>query len=418
MPYEIVIPKLGLTMETGRLVEWHKKNGQIVEEGEVLFTIETEKTLQEVDAQATGVVYHRPDITDGDLPIGTLIGFIADKGEKIVWPEIAVKNSDETNETIAHPESLTIAKSTKSSSEIVKVESSESGVPTGGALDSSVRISPVARRIAIDLGIDLKALSQKYPGKRLTREDVKRAAVLQDSPLSLSRTPQTPMRKLIADRMFNGAQITAPVTLTTEVDATELVQLRSKYKGDPQVVDKTAPTYIDLLIKLVAEALKEHPNLNSQLEDGYVLALSEIVNMGIAVDTERGLLVPVLFDVLSKNIFQIAEATALLIDNARSGKIAPDLLTGSTFTITNLGMYGIDAFTPIINLPECAILGIGRIVPKFVVTSLETEITAIRHMLTLSLTFDHRLVDGAPAARFLQHVKQFIEQPDLWLMKI
>ncbi|MBC8447762.1 MAG: 2-oxo acid dehydrogenase subunit E2 [Chloroflexi bacterium] len=150
--------------------------------------------------------------------------------------------------------------------------------------------------------------------------------------------------------------------------------------------------------------------------DGDTIVQSATVNIGVAVDTDRGLLVPVLRDVQSKSLRQIARETAALIEKAQTGRISLDDLHGGTFTITNLGMYEIDAFTPIINLPECAILGVGRIVPKQVVVDAEVERIAIRHMMFLSLTFDHRLVDGAPAARFLQRVKQYVERPYLWLV--
>jgi pyruvate dehydrogenase E2 component (dihydrolipoamide acetyltransferase) len=166
---------------------------------------------------------------------------------------------------------------------------------------------------------------------------------------------------------------------------------------------------------LCAVALAEHPLLNARL-DGNEIVISGGVHIGLAVDNERGLLVPVIRDVQAKRLRQIASESAALVEKARGGTLSPDALQGSTFTITNLGMYEIDAFTPIINLPECAILGVGRIKPKQVVIDADTEQVAIRHMMFLSLTFDHRLVDGAPAARFLQRVKRFIEQPYLWLV--
>ncbi len=161
--------------------------------------------------------------------------------------------------------------------------------------------------------------------------------------------------------------------------------------------------------------MTEHPQLNARIE-GDDIVTSSAVNMGFAVDTERGLFVPIVHDVRSKSIRQIAAEGTALVQRVRDGSLMPDDVSGGTFTITNLGMYEIDAFTPIINLPQCAILGVGRIVPKQVVVDVEAERVAIRHMLFLSLTFDHRLVDGAPAARFLQQVKRFIEQPYLWLL--
>jgi pyruvate dehydrogenase E2 component (dihydrolipoamide acetyltransferase) len=221
------------------------------------------------------------------------------------------------------------------------------------------------------------------------------------------------VRRIIAERMLTSAQTTAAVTLTTEADATELVRLRQQLKNDGR---EPVPSNNDLLAKLVAQALLEHPALNARFEGDAILQLAT-VDIGIAVDTDRGLLVPVLRQVPTRSLTQIAQESAALIERARTGRISPDDLRGSTFTITNLGMYEVDAFTPIINLPECAVLGVGRIVPRQVVVDADAERVAIRHMMSLSLTFDHRLVDGAPAARFLQRVKQYIEQPYLWLVQ-
>ncbi|MGH2346076.1 MAG: 2-oxo acid dehydrogenase subunit E2, partial [Chloroflexota bacterium] len=178
---------------------------------------------------------------------------------------------------------------------------------------------------------------------------------------------------------------------------------------------RPTPSYTDLLARLAALVLLEHPGLNSTLT-GDSIVRHEAVHIGIAVDTEQGLLVPVVRDAHLKSIQHIAEESAELIAAARAGKSKSDQLGGSTFSITNLGMYEIDAFTPIINLPECAILGVGRIVARQVVIDEETEEVAVRKMLVLSLTFDHRVVDGAPAARFLQQIKRSIEQPYGWLI--
>ena len=223
-------------------------------------------------------------------------------------------------------------------------------------------------------------------------------------------------RRVIAERMMAAAHSTAPVTLTTEADATELVRLREQLRNDPTASALPLPSYTDLFIKVAAHALGEHPALNTRL-DGDTVIESASAHIGVAVDTERGLLVPVVRDAQAKGLRQIAQETAALIERARAGRLSADEMRGGTFTITNLGPYAIDAFTPIINLPECAILGLGRITPKVVVVDERTERTAIRQMMFLSLTFDHRLVDGAPAARFLQRLKQLAEQPYVWLVQ-
>ena len=309
---------------------------------------------------------------------------------------------------------------------------------------TGLKVSPLARRLAGELGVDVEALAARLPGKRIERADIAaeaaRSQVVAPTAPAIPAAPAvpavpflpagttlpiTPVRRTIADRMATSAHTVAPVTLTTEADATELVRLRKQLKDDAAVGAGLAsaqnasaqpvPSYNDLLAKLTALALLEHPAVNARFE-GDAIVQAATVNIGVAVDTDRGLLVPVLRDVQTKSLRQIARESAALIEKARTGRVTVDELQGGTFTLTNLGMYEIDAFTPIINLPECAILGVGRIVPKQVVVDAEAERVAIRQMLFLSLTFDHRLVDGAPAARFLQRVKQYVERPYLWLV--
>ncbi|MEO6062587.1 MAG: 2-oxo acid dehydrogenase subunit E2, partial [Thermoflexales bacterium] len=293
-----------------------------------------------------------------------------------------------------------------------------------------VNASPVAQRAAADLGVDLAALAASMPGKRIERADVERYAAERSAPSAApveapalrqaqgpapaapaSRKPMSSTRKLIAERMMTTLRTVAPVTLTTEVDATELVRLRESLKADAANGGAEVPSYNDLLAKIAATALAAHPQLNARIEGDEVVTEAS-AHIGIAVDTERGLLVVVVRDAQDKTVRQIAQASRELIARAKDGKATMNDLRGSTFSITNLGVYDIDAFTPIINAPECAILGVGRIVAKPVI--LKDKVKA-RKMLALSLTFDHRLVDGAPAARFLQRIKQLIETPYLWL---
>jgi pyruvate dehydrogenase E2 component (dihydrolipoamide acetyltransferase) len=292
----------------------------------------------------------------------------------------------------------------------------------------SIQLTPLARRIADDFGLDDSSLAALIPEKtKIEREDVEEAIrqIVRERK-SVSSTPassvQKPsiksavsrreaigmVRKRIAERMMLSEQTYAPVTLTTEVDATELVSLRETLKSDP--VTKAAPSYNVLLTKIVAKALGEHPTLNASM-DGSEIVYPPTVNIGIAVDTERGLIVPVVHDASSKSVSDLTQEINDLLGRAAQGKATSDELSGGTFTITNLGVQDIDAFTPIINPPECAVLGVGRLRKQMVVVN---DQPAVRTMLVLSLTFDHRLVDGAPAARFLQRVKQLVEKPYLW----
>jgi pyruvate dehydrogenase E2 component (dihydrolipoamide acetyltransferase) len=226
---------------------------------------------------------------------------------------------------------------------------------------------------------------------------------------SLEIIPLSGIRAVIAERMALSHAQTAPVTLTAEADATALVELRRQLAADGVEI-----SYNDLLLYVLAKALREHPRLNAALEgDGeahFAVKVWRRIDIGLAVDTERGLLVPVVRDADRKGLAQLAAETKALAERARAGKCSPDELRGGTFTLTNLGMFGIDAFTPIINLPECAILGVGRIKARPVIVG---DQVVGRQMVWLSLTFDHRLVDGGPAARFLQRVVQLLEKPHL-----
>jgi pyruvate dehydrogenase E2 component (dihydrolipoyllysine-residue acetyltransferase) len=453
MAIEIVMPKLGWTMEEGVLAEWLKQDGDQVEVGDLLFTVESDKALQEIEAFDSGILRISPDAPapGSTIKIGVLLAYLVQAGESAPFElagsvEIAApaqNMASSTSKSVRSPaatQRLGHASNGKSAiSPRARRIAIELGVDwtklkgsgrSGRIVERDVRamiesqpdpilieITPVARRAAQELNVDLNVLAAQFPGKRITREHVEAVAAKATRsvlpPALPERTPTSHVRQVIADRMANSAHTTAPVTLTTEVDASELVRLRQQLKDSTQQI---VPSYNDLLSKLVAHALQEHLMLNAQF-DGDTIVQQSDVHIGLAVDTERGLLVPVLQAVQTKSIRQIAEETQELIKQAQAGKLGIEDLQGSTFTITNLGMYDIDAFTPIINLPECAILGVGRIVPKQIVVDSESERLAIRHMMFLSLTFDHRLVDGAPAARFLQRVKQFIEQPYLWLVE-
>jgi pyruvate dehydrogenase E2 component (dihydrolipoamide acetyltransferase) len=284
--------------------------------------------------------------------------------------------------------------------------------------------------MADELGLELGLLAHLFPDKaRVEREDVQQAvrqllerrppAGLASAPTAgpagapgkavRRRAPLGSVRRRIAERMAHSAHTTAPVTLTAEVDATELVRLRETRKA---AAAPLVPSYNALFTKIIATTLAEHPALNASLVDDEIV-LWESINVGCAVDTERGLVVPVVREVQSKTLAQLTEEMDGLLKRAAEGKAKPDELTGGTFTLTNLGAFGIDAFTPIINPPETAVLGVGRLAKKMVVVG---DQPLMRTLCVLSLTFDHRLVDGGPAARCLQRLGQLVEQPYLWLI--
>jgi pyruvate dehydrogenase E2 component (dihydrolipoamide acetyltransferase) len=279
------------------------------------------------------------------------------------------------------------------------------------AAAEAIKASPVARRLADQTGVDLAAVAGSGPSGRVMRQDVEGALAPQPEP-ALAVEVETPspelqaltgLRGIIAERLSASWRERPHVTLTAEADATNLVSARQQLTAE--LGQKIA--YDALLVALVARALGEQPHVNVRLTEEGIEQLPQI-NVGVAVDTERGLLVPVVRDAAGMSLVQVQHTLTELVERALTGRSLPDDLSGGTFTITNLGMFGIDAFTPIINPPESAILGVGRIVTKPV--GHEGQVV-LRDMMTLSLSFDHRLIDGAPAARFLQRVKQLVERP-------
>jgi pyruvate dehydrogenase E2 component (dihydrolipoamide acetyltransferase) len=384
--HEVVMPRLGWDMEAGTLVEWLKPDGSPVRAGEPICIIESEKAEQEVESFDAGILRipagSPPPGTK--VPVGTLLAYILQPGEPL---------------PAALPPRVPAAPMTAAGSAPVPA------APAAASRRSGPRATPRARRAARELAVDWAGLAGSGRGGRIRERDVRAAAAASPRPGGRA-TALRPVRRRIAERLQASARAVVPVTLTTEADATALAALRARLAAGPA----PAPTYTDLLVKLAAAALLEHPALNASLVGDAIVEHAK-VHVGIAVDTERGLLVPVVRDVPAMPLPALAAASARLAAAARAGTIGPDDLRGATFTVTNLGMYDVDAFTPVVNLPECAILGVGRIAARPVVVREEPPEVAVRRMLTLSLTFDHRLVDGAPAARFLQRVKQLVEHP-------
>jgi pyruvate dehydrogenase E2 component (dihydrolipoamide acetyltransferase) len=444
---EVIIPKLGQTMETGTIVEWLKQEGDPVARGEVLFSLDSDKATLEVESPGKG--YLRKILVPSGIekPVLTVIGLITKSldedisGYKAKEPSVLSEDKTEERETteIAEVSAETAQQKVEESlsgrifiSPRAKKLATEKGLriaeitgsgPNGRIVEHDVlkyiellpKVTPVAKRVADQTGVDLRKVVATGYGGRITKHDVEAAKIqftASATSISASGTTNTPLsgvRAIIARRMFEGHKTTAPVTLTTEADATDLVTMRERLKISLAKELGFNLGYNDLLIKIVAYALREFPYMNARLEGEVIQQLSE-VHIGLAVDTERGLIVPVVRDADRKGIKEIAQELRNVIDRVRTNTVVPDELSGSTFTITNLGMYDIDAFTPIINMPETAILGVGRIKKRPAVV--DGQVIA-RQMIWLSLTFDHRLVDGAPAARFLQRVKQLVEEPYL-----
>jgi pyruvate dehydrogenase E2 component (dihydrolipoamide acetyltransferase) len=432
-------------MEVGRVVEWLKGDGEAVEAGEFIFLVESDKAITEVEALDSGILRIPPDSPIGiEVPVGATLAYIALPGEAVVFPAAAPAAVAESF-AVAAPSPMTAnsasgngQRETPAISPRARRAAGRLGVDwtvltgsgsTGRIRERDVvaaaarpaaiqpRATPLVRRLAEEAGVDLGQLAASGPGGRVTRGDVLAVATAVPAPPEPEMaTPFSPIRRVTIQRMTESARTVAPVTLTTEADATELTRVREHLKTDLTGSGEPVPSFTDLLVRLSALALREHPALNASLA-GEAIVQHAGVHVGVAVDTERGLLVPVVRDADRKSVGQIAAESARLIEQTRAGTATADDLRGSTFTVTNLGMFQIDAFTPIVNLPEAAILGIGRVVARPVVIDEVSETIAVRKMMALSLTFDHRIVDGAPAARFLQRIKRMIEQPYAPLMR-
>jgi pyruvate dehydrogenase E2 component (dihydrolipoamide acetyltransferase) len=447
---EVILPKLGQTMESGTIIEWLKQEGDPVQRGEVLFTVESDKATLEVESPTKGYLRKILVPAGEERPVLVPVALITKTLDEDISgykaePRAVVQDKPTAEDAIPVqtseiPETSQVSQERIFSSPRARKLAREQGVDlalvagsgpngriverdiaaavaAGAHLESAPKVTPVAQRVAEQAEVDLRAVIGTGPGGRITKADVERAAVLAPpvpaaaAPMAAAEVPMSGVRAVIARRMHAGHSETAPVTLTMEVDATDLVQVRERLKAS--LADKLGFNigYNDLLIKIIARALREFPYMNARLDGDTIHQLGEI-HVALAVDTERGLLVPVVRDADRKGLTQVAAELRQVIERARAGTALPDELSGSTFTITNLGMFEIDAFAPIINLPEAAILGVGRI--KDCAAVVNGEI-AVRKMMWLSLTFDHRLVDGAPAARFLQRIKQLTEEPYLLL---
>ncbi len=457
MAYEVTMPRLGWTMEEGVFGEWLKQDGDEVKAGDLLFTVEGDKATQEVEVFEGGILRlpSNAPATGDVIPVGALLAYIVQAGESLpeesgqaAQTELPTGQPGSGRQTAAAESAAPRGAASRPSGSDGRgtptisprarrvageldvdwttlagsgrtgriVERDVRAAAEIGAIEMVVDATPVARRFAAEAGIDLADLTASRPGGRIQREDVEAAIAARRQPVLVDEAatqivPHSRIRQITAQRMSESARLTAPVTLTTEADATELVALRQQLKASYARRGLAIPSYNDLYIKLTAAALQDHPALNSSWsEEG--LILHNDINIGFAVETEKGLLAPVLRDVTAKSLREVAAGTTRLIEGAHQERLGLESMQGGTFTITNLGMYGIDAFTPIINLPQAAILGIGRIVCKPAVH--EGEVVA-RQMVALSLTFDHRVVDGAPAARFLNTVREYVSEPILWL---
>jgi pyruvate dehydrogenase E2 component (dihydrolipoyllysine-residue acetyltransferase) len=404
---EIKLPRLGQGMESGTIVKWLKSEGERVEKGEPLYELDTDKVTQEVEADASGVLL-RIAVQEGEVPVGRTIAVIGEEGEDV---PASMNGGEEPPPKSAESEVQTVEAPAQQPEREAPAETEVVVQRDGGR----VKASPLARRIARERGIDLSSIAGTGPEGRIVAEDVERAEAGAAPPLAPAAAPVpagkverrelTSVRKTIARRLTEAWQI--PVfQLQTSVDMSRANVLVERLREGG-----TKATVTDVLTKVCADALMRHREVNAQWTDDAIL-LFPTANIGIAVAAPQGLVVPVIHGVERLRLVEIAAARADLVGRAREGKLAREDLENGTFTISNLGMFRVEQFTAVLNPPQAAIVAVGAIEEKPVAVDGEV---VVRPMLTLTATFDHRAVDGAPAANFLQTAKELLEEPGLML---
>lgn len=396
MPVDILVPPLSQTSDSLLLLEWLKQPGDKVTKGEALFTVETDKASLEVESPESGTLFEVYAKPQTEITVRSVIGKILKEGELL--PQ---KSGVENKEAQSLEEQMVEIKPT-----IVEQKS-----PVRNNSTKRLFASPRARKLANENNLDLsQAVPTGLRGMVVERDALiileKAKTISENSPVPVSH-----IRQVIAKRMLESHLKTAPVSYMRENDATNLVDFRNKVLADLSS-GEIRPTFTDFFIFIICKALQQHSQLNATFENGK-LSQHASVNLALAVDTDRGLIVPVLRNAEKLTIRQIANQRKAIVEKAIKGSLSPDELTGGTFTLTNLGTLGIDFFTPIINPPQVAILGIGRIRE---LAAWKDSGVYRQSVMGLSLTCDHQIIDGAPAARFLDTVCQLIEKPNKsWL---
>jgi len=404
---EVILPRLGQGMESGTIVRWLVSEGDKVEKGQPLYELDTDKVTQEVEADAAGVVL-KIVVAEGEVPVGTAVAYVGEAGEDVP-AESAAPAAQAGTETELPPEA-------EAPKEVPVPEAAPVAAAGNGG---RIKASPLARRVARERGIDLAALAGTGPEGRIVAEDVERAAVSPQPAQAASaaapavaagsaeRVELTSLRKTIARRLTEAWTVPA-FQISMSADMTKALELR-KLLLDRHPDER--PTVTDVLTKVCAIALMRHRDVNATFDEDAIL-LHPSANVGIAVATERGLVVPVIAGADTRTVAEIATARADVVGRARDGKLTADDLDGGTFTISNLGMYGVEQFIAVLNPPQASILAVGAIEDRPVAR--EGNVV-VRPMMTMALTCDHRTIDGATASDFLRTVKDFLEEPGLTL---
>ncbi|MCF2136700.1 MAG: 2-oxo acid dehydrogenase subunit E2 [Candidatus Thorarchaeota archaeon] len=409
----MIMQRMSVAMEYGVILKWLKKEGDKVKAGDPVVEIFGEKNEFELEAPADGVILKILADVDDEIPISEPIAYIGEPGEKIPDARPRKLNPSKATEASAAP-TTTTQTAQEPTAATSKAEPVTTTVPSTGR----IKASPRAKKRAQELGVDLRYVRGTGPDGRIVEKDVVAAAESSPTPAAVpaidaadERTiagveTLTPLRKMIARRMTQSAQ-NPHITMITEIDMTEVVALREEINERTTRELGIRVSFNDIIIKAVADVLERFPRFNATLV-GDELRLFKDINIGVAVATDNGLIVPVVKAANKKSISQIAQETKALGRKAREGSLDAGDLSGGTFTISNLGSFGVDLFIPVINPPESAILALGQIKKKPVVV--DDEIV-IRHMMMASCAVDHRILDGAPAGQFLAALKDTLENP-------
>jgi pyruvate dehydrogenase E2 component (dihydrolipoamide acetyltransferase) len=393
------MPALGMAQETGKVLRWLKREGEPVEKGEPLMEVETDKVTVELEAPASGVLGAVSAAEGEDVPVGELVALILKPGESA--PERAGNGAapaQPSNRLLQGAEGPSEAASGGASNSLLQASGEVSAPPSRRTL-----ASPKARRLAAELGVDIASLGGSAQGGAVQAADVLAAAGSAGLPAAGEATTVGSAWRAMAAFTTQSWTSVPHFYLQREVDASRLVGWRAllKKRGQNEI------TFTDLLVKIVAAALRRHPDVNASWRDGEIVRHRD-VNVGLAVAVEEGLVVPVVARADELTLPELAARRAALVAGARAGRLKPDEISGGTFTISNLGMYGVDAFQAIVTPPQAAILAVGRIVDRIVPVD---RAPAVRPILALSLSCDHRVIDGARGARFVETLADLLEEP-------
>jgi pyruvate dehydrogenase E2 component (dihydrolipoamide acetyltransferase) len=391
MAISVVMPALEMAQETGKLISWLKKEGDSVAKGEPLLEIETDKAVMEIESPADGVLAGVKAQPGADVPVGRTIAWIVRPGEVPPAEEVVATSGRKTTAVVPSvgPTSASVNQGAQSAAQTLKV-------------------SPKARRLANQRGVNLSDVRGSGPGGEILASDILAVA---ESKTSAVADSASPISRLMAERATQSWTTVPHFFVVREVDAGALNEARKKLGAELETARGLKLTHTDLLAALAARVLVKHPRMNASWT-GEAVRLNGEINIGLAMAVEGGVVAPVIHNADKSKLAEIAAQRRDLTERARGGKLRPSDLTGGTFTISNLGMFGVDAFTAIIISPQAAILAVGRIVDRVVPVDGRP---GIRPMMTLTLSSDHRVVDGARAAEFLRDLVEAIRSPEQWL---